>query len=44
MTNILKYKADEFYVHAIDVHRMEDDFIYVLDPEDGECTLDLDLF
>lgn len=44
ITNILKFDGDDFYIHSVVVYRIEENAVFILDPEDGEKYLDKDLF
>jgi len=44
ITNIMKYDGDEFYIHLVVVFQVEQNKVFILDPEDGEKNLEKNLF
>jgi ATP-binding cassette subfamily B protein len=44
IANILKFDADEFYLHSVVVYQMRQNKVYILDPEDGHVHLERSLF
>jgi ATP-binding cassette subfamily B protein len=44
ITNILKFVDDEFYIHSVIVYKIENDSVYLMDPEDGKIQLSIKSF
>ncbi len=44
IVNILKVVDHDFYLHSVCVYRISRNFVYMLDPEDGETKIALDRF
>jgi len=44
IANILKTKKEDFYIHSVVVYAIDENYVFFLDPEDGDIQLARDLF